>query len=112
MQKSTATSGNQGQLTARKGGHLLLAKGTILSGSVHRGPGVQSLQSTGQGTGTAGRAHLQEYTVGGGEDLDWGSEGTGTSLLPTKATLQGPSSGLSRSTPHREGVQIACNQAE
>ena len=69
MQKSTATSGNQGQLTARKGGHLLLAKGTILSGSVHRGPGVQSLQSTGQGTGTAGRAHLQEYTVGGGEDL-------------------------------------------
>ena len=65
MQKSTATSGNQGHLTARKGGHLLLAKGTILSGSVHRGPRVQSLQSRGQGTGTPGSAHLQEYMVGG-----------------------------------------------
>ena len=38
---------------------------------------------------------------GGGENLDWGSEGTGPSLLPTRATLQGPSSGLSRSSPRR-----------
>lgn len=49
---------------------------------------------------------------GRGENLDWGSEGTGPSLLPTRATLQGPSSGLSRSSPRREGAQIACNQAE
>ena len=72
MQKSAATSGNQGQLTARKGGRLLLAKGTILSGSARRGPGVRSLQSSGQGTGTPGSAHLQEYTVGGGEDPEDG----------------------------------------
>ena len=60
----------------------------------------------------AGRRGWPTKEEGGGENADWGSEDTGPSLLPTRATLQGPSLGLRQSSPPREGVQIACNQAE
>lgn len=70
MQKSAATSGNQGQLTARKVDASFLPRGTILSGSAHKRPRCAGLQSSGQGTGTPGSAHLQG--VHSGEDQEEG----------------------------------------